>query len=119
MEQKTADQIRLAHTNLDFIGKGNVWVENSLIGQASVAFTQSLIASALEGTVSGQLEIIVFDDALRGIAAPFQELNNGGQKILLQVNDEKELEATIQHLNEHIQAVLNVVQGRADRLRPA
>ena len=73
MEQKTADQIRLAHRSLDFIGKGNVWVENSLIGQASVAFTQSLIARALEGTASGQLEIVVFDDALRGIAAPFQE----------------------------------------------
>lgn len=116
MEQKTADQIRLAHRSLDFIGKGNVWVENSLIGQTSVAFTQSLIARALEGTASGQLEIVVFDDALRGIAAPFQELNNGGQKILLHVNDEKELEATLQHLNEHIQAVLNVVQGRADSL---
>ncbi|MDM8076746.1 FtsK/SpoIIIE domain-containing protein [Actinomyces viscosus] len=82
----------------------------------SVRFTQFLMAKALEETAPGQLEMLVFDDALKGMAAPFQEVNSGGEKILRHINDTQELTETIHHLHEHIQAVLNVIQGRTESL---
>ena len=116
MQSQVADTISLGNDILGFIGRSNIWVEDSLVNRDSVRFTQFLMAKALEETAPGQLEVLVFDDALKGMAAPFQEVNSGGEKILRHINDAQELTETIHHLHEHIQAVLNVIQGRTDSL---
>ena len=116
MQSQIADMISLGNDILGFIGRSNIWVEDSLVNRDSVRFTQLLMAKALEETAPGQLEMLVFDDALKGMAAPFQEVNSGGEKILHHINDTQELTETIHHLHEHIQAVLNVIQGRTESL---
>ena len=116
MQSQIADMISLGNDILGFIGRSNIWVEDSLVNRDSVRFTQFLMAKALEETAPGQLEVLVFDDALKGMAAPFQEVNSGGEKILRHINDTQELTETIHHLHEHIQAVLNVIQGRTESL---
>ena len=116
MQSQVADTISLGNDILGFIGRSNIWVEDSLVNRDSVRFTQFLMAKALEETAPGQLEVLVFDDALKGMAAPFQEVNSGGEKILRHINDVQELNETIHHLHEHIQAVLNVIQGRTESL---
>ncbi|PKY95031.1 cell division protein FtsK [Actinomyces naeslundii] len=116
MQSQVADAISLGNDILGFIGRSNIWVEDSLVNRDSVRFTQFLMAKALEETAPGQLEVLVFDDALKGMAAPFQEVNSGGEKILHHINDTQELTETIHHLHEHIQAVLNVIQGRTESL---
>ena len=116
MQSQIADTISLGNDILGFIGRSNIWVEDSLVNRDSVRFTQFLMAKALEKTAPGQLEVLVFDDALKGMAAPFQEVNSGGEKILHYINDTQELTETIHHLHEHIQAVLNVIQGRTESL---
>ena len=116
MQSQVADTISLGNDILGFIGRSNIWVEDSLVNRDSVRFTQFLMAKALEETAPGQLEVLVFDDALKGMAAPFQEVNSGGEKILRHINDTQELTETIHHLHEHIQAVLNVIQGRTESL---
>lgn len=116
MQSQVADTISLGNDILGFIGRSSIWVEDSLVNRDSVRFTQFLMAKALEETAPGQLEVLVFDDALKGMAAPFQEVNSGGEKILHHINDTQELTETIHHLHEHIQAVLNVIQGRTESL---
>ncbi|EGV13586.1 FtsK/SpoIIIE family protein [Actinomyces sp. oral taxon 175 str. F0384] len=116
MQSQVADTISLGNDILGFIGRSNIWVEDSLVNRDSVRFTQFLMAKALKETAPGQLEVLVFDDALKGMAAPFQEVNSGGEKILHHINDTQELTETIHHLHEHIQAVLNVIQGRTESL---
>lgn len=116
MQSQVADTIFFGNDILGFIGRSNIWVEDSLVNRDSVRFTQFLMAKALEETAPGQLEVLVFDDALKGMAAPFQEVNSGGEKILHHINDTQELTETIHHLHEHIQAVLNVIQGRTESL---
>ena len=116
MQSQVADTISLGNDILGFIGRSSIWVEDSLVNRDSVRFTQFLMAKALEETAPGQLEMLVFDDALKGMAAPFQEVNSGGEKILRHINDTQELTETIHHLHEHIQAVLNVIQGRTESL---
>ena len=116
MQSQVADAISFGNDILGFIGRSNIWIEDSLVNRDSVRFTQFLMAKALEETAPGQLEVLVFDDALKGMAAPFQEVNSGGEKILRHINDTQELTETIHHLHEHIQAVLNVIQGRTESL---
>ena len=99
MQSQVADTISLGNDILGFIGRSNIWVAN-----------------ALAHTAPGQLEVLVFDDALRGIAAPFQEVNSGGEKILRHINDLQELNETIKYLHEHVRSVLNVIQGRTESL---
>ena len=115
MDTRVADQLRLRGGHLDFIGRSHIWIDDYDRAD-SVQFAQFAIANALAHTAPGQLEVLVFDDALRGIAAPFQEVNSGGEKILRHINDTQELTEPIHHLHEHIQAVLNVIQGRTESL---
>ena len=116
MQSQVADAISLGNDILGFIGRSNIWVEDSLVNRDSVRFTQFLMAKALEETAPGQLEVLVFDDALKGMAAPFQEVNSGGEKILRHINDVQELNETIKYLHEHVRSVLNVIQGRTESL---
>ena len=115
MDTRVADQLRLRGGHLDFIGRSHIWIDD--YDQAdSVRFAQFALANALAHTAPGQLEVLVFDDALRGIAAPFQEVNSGGEKILRYINDLQELNETIKYLHEHVRSVLNVIQGRTESL---
>ena len=116
MQSQVADTISLGNDILGFIGRSNIWVEDSLVNRDSVRFTQFLMAKTLEETAPGQLEVLVFDDALKGMAAPFQEVNSGGEKILRHINDVQELNETIKYLHEHVRSVLNVIQGRTESL---
>lgn len=115
MDTRVADQLRLRGGHLDFIGRSHIWIDDYDRAD-SAQFAQFAIANALAHTAPGQLEVLVFDDALRGIAAPFQEVNSGGEKILRHINDLQELNETIKYLHEHIRSVLNVIQGRTESL---
>ena len=115
MDTRVADQLRLRGGHLDFIGRNHIWIDDYDRAD-SVQFAQFAIANALAHTAPGQLEVLVFDDALRGIAAPFQEVNSGGEKILRHINDLQELNETIKYLHEHVRSVLNVIQGRTESL---
>lgn len=115
MDTRVADQLRLRGGHLDFIGRSHIWIDDYDRAD-SVQFAQFAIANALARTAPGQLEVLVFDDALRGIAAPFQEVNSGGEKILRHINDLQELNETIKYLHEHVRSVLNVIQGRTESL---
>lgn len=50
------------------------------------------------------------------MAAPFQEVNNGGEKLLQIVDSPKGLLACLDYLRRHVQGVANVVQGRSPTL---
>ena len=115
MDTRVADQLRLHSGHLDFIGRSHIWIDDYDRAD-SVRFAQFALADALAHTAPGQLEVLVFDDALRGIAAPFQEVNSGGEKILRHINDVQELNETIKYLHEHARSVLNVIQGRTESL---
>ena len=115
MDTRVADQLRLHSGHLDFIGRSHIWIDDYDRAD-SVQFAQFALANALAHTAPGQLEVLVFDDALRGIAAPFQEVNSGGEKILRHINDLQELNETIKYLHEHARSVLNVIQGRTESL---
>ena len=115
MDTRVADQLRLHSGHLDFIGRSHIWIDDYDRAD-SVRFAQFALANALAHTAPGQLEVLVFDDALRGIAAPFQEVNSGGEKILRHINDMQELNETIKYLHEHVRSVLNVIQGRTKSL---
>ena len=115
MDTRVADQLRLRGGHLDFIGRSHIWIDDYDRAD-SVQFAQFAIANALAHTAPGQLEVLVFDDALRGIAATFQEVNSGGEKILRHINDLQELNETIKYLHEHVRSVLNVIQGRTESL---
>ena len=115
MDTRVADQLRLRGGHLDFIGRSHIWIDDYDRAD-SVQCAQFAIANALARTAPGQLEVLVFDDALRGIAAPFQEVNSGGEKILRHINDLQELNETIKYLHEHVRSVLNVIQGRTESL---
>lgn len=115
MDTRVADQLRLRGGHLDFIGRSHIWIDDYDRAD-SVQFAQFALANALAHTAPGQLEVLVFDDALRGIAAPFQEVNSGGEKILRHINDLQELNETIKYLHEHARSVLNVIQGRTESL---
>ena len=49
-----ADQVSLGGAGIDLIGRGNVWVEDSVLDGASQAVAQALIALALNQRVSVQ-----------------------------------------------------------------
>ena len=115
MDTRVADQLRLHSGHLEFIGRSHIWIDDYDRAD-SVRFAQFALANALAHTAPGQLEVLVFDDALRGIAAPFQEVNSGGEKILRHINDVQELNETIKYLHDHVRSVLNVIQGRTDSL---
>lgn len=99
-----------------FVGQRNVWVDDLVIDRTSLGLAQWLIQHAILGIQPGQLEVIVFDDTLSGLAAPFQALNTGGEKLLRTVHDTEELSEILAFLRDHVQGVNNVMQGLAPSL---
>ncbi|MDR2373180.1 MAG: hypothetical protein LBD77_03585, partial [Bifidobacteriaceae bacterium] len=101
---------------LALIGQASVWVEDSIADRSSIGFTQWIIQQALAASAPGQLELIVFDEALTGLSAPFEAVNSGGEKLMRVTHDQQEFKATLAYLRDHVQGVNNVMQGRADTL---
>ncbi len=113
---RVADTIELGSATISLLGSSNLWIEDSLAGSASIRLAQSIILGALEGTTAGQLEVIVFDDALSGLASPFSPLNSGGEKLLTIVHDEQDFKTTLRQLRDHVQAVKIVMRGQTPSL---
>lgn len=116
MTLRVAESINLGAGSIDFIGLDNVWVDDSLVDHSSTAFVQFLIAKAFSNTAPGQLQVIAYDDTLSGLTAPFQDINNGGEKLLRVINDPKDLLEALRFLRHHVQGVANVIQGRSSTL---
>ncbi|MDR0847590.1 MAG: hypothetical protein LBN10_00870 [Propionibacteriaceae bacterium] len=106
-----AETVTLGSVRVPLLGAGNIWVEDSLVDGASIGLTQSIMQKALADTAPGQLEVIVFDDGLSGLASPFWPLNSAGEKILNILNDEQDFKSTLRFLRDHVQGVKNVMQG--------
>ena len=113
---QVAEQVTLGDLWLPLFGQANVWIEDSVIDTRSSMLAQWCIQAALEGTAPGQLDVIVFDEALTGIASPFEALNSGGERVLQTINDAGDLAALLQYLRQHIQGVNTSIRGQAPTL---
>lgn len=112
---RAAENVDLGLAQMPLLGAANLWIEDSLDG-VSIRLTQSVVQQALAKTAAGQLEVVVFDDALSGLAAPFSSLNSGGEKILHVLHDEQDFKTTLRQLRDHVQAVKNVMRGETANL---
>jgi len=110
-----AESTILGNATLPLLGHSNVWVDAS-DPDASVCLVQALVQKALEGTAPGQLEVIVYDEALSGLAAPFKPLGDGTDKVLRVLNDEQDLKGALAYLRDDIQSVKKVMRGEAPTL---
>ena len=109
------DSLSLGQNNnlsADFIGRGNLWINNNY-SPATVKLARTIIYDALKNTAPGQLSILAYDGDLSGIFAPFADLSAGESKILEFVSTEKQLLDYLNNLQQQIQAVQNVIQGRS------
>jgi len=111
-----AEQVRVSAHAIPFIGRANLWIEDSVVDGTSIEFTQWLMQQAVAGTHPGQIELTVFDDQLTGLAAPFMGLNAGGEKLLRSIHDTRELAEFLAHLRDHVHGVNAVMQGRSPSL---
>ena len=115
MKLKVAELIQIGKIDIKFLGRGNIWVDDTL-NKNSKDFVQGLIKFALDNTTPGQLELVVYDENLSGIASPFFGLNNSGEKLLTSIRNDKDFEEYLDHLRDHINGVLNVIGGRSRSL---
>lgn len=103
-------------TRVPLLGHANLWVEDSITDHRSEAFMQWCLQRAIEGTAPGQLEILVFDDELSGLAAPFEGINGAGERILQVLDGREDLGSALRNIRAQIQGVNSVIAGRADTL---
>lgn len=101
--------------SVDFIGKGNIWVNNTYDESVS-NLTKYIIAEALKKTAPGQLSVVGYDSDLSGIFAPFASLSTGELKTLELISDWKGFEAYLDYIWQQIVSVQNVIQGRSRSL---
>ena len=101
--------------SVDFIGKGNVWVNNTY-DESVYDLAKLIIAEAIRNTAPGQLSIVGYDSDLSGIFAPFASLSTGESKALELISDKKGFEAYLDYLWQQIVSVQNVIQGRTRSL---
>ena len=111
-----ASDLVLGQSRVPFIGRANLWVEDSLIDRSSIQLVQEIVGQAITGTGPGQLEVLVYDENLSGVAAPFSALNNGGERLLDTIIDPAELAQRLAMLRQHVQGVNGVVQSKAPDL---
>ncbi|WP_432559335.1 FtsK/SpoIIIE domain-containing protein [Granulicoccus sp. GXG6511] len=107
----TATQVLVGRFELPLLAHGNIWIEDSIENRDSIGLTQMIIQQALARTHPGQLEVIVFDEGLSGLGAPFARLNNGGEQLLQTIFDTQDLTETLTFLRQHVQGVNGVIQG--------
>ena len=113
---KVAEQITLGDLWLPLFGQANVWIEDSIVDTRSSLLVQWCVQAALDGTAPGQLEVIVFDEALTGIASPFEALNSGVERVLQTITDASDLAGLLQYLRQHVQGVNTSIRGQAPTL---
>ncbi|MDR0875515.1 MAG: hypothetical protein LBN12_04830 [Clostridiales Family XIII bacterium] len=114
-----ADKVSLGmgpYVNLNFIGRGNLWLENSY-GDDVIRLARYLLLRALDGTAPGQLQVMGYDADLTGVFAPFSALSSGELKQLEYITGPEELKKQILYLRQHVSAVNNVIQGQAATLQ--
>lgn len=110
-----AERITLGREGLpvDAIGRGNIWLEEDY-SPRTVRIAQEVMLKSLLGTDPGELELVVFDYNLRGVAAPFAGLQS--DHLLRVLITEKELTDYCDKLEQHIHGVHTVIQGRQHSL---
>jgi len=113
---RVASTVRIGEASIPLLSQANVWIDDSLADDSSIKLTQSVMDAALKGTAPGQLEVIVYDDGLSGLAAPFASLNKSGEKILTILSEEQDFKASLKFLRDQVQGVKNVMQGKAATL---
>jgi hypothetical protein len=101
--------------DVDFLGKGNIWIKNSYNNDVILLATH-IINEAISKTAPGQLSIIGLDSDYSGIFAPFSLLASGINKQLEILGNFSDLDKHLDYLGQHIRAVQNVIQGRNDSL---
>lgn len=99
----------------DFIGKGNIWIENTYQPEV-LRLAQYVLHQALAGTAPGQLSVWGYDSDLSGVFAPFAALSAGESRQLDLIGGQKELLERLDFIRQQIQTVQNVIQGRAPSL---
>lgn len=107
--------INIGNQNIDFIGKKNLWIDNSY-EKSVYELAKYIILEAVQNTALGQLSIIGYDKDLSGILAPFSSLSAGESKILDIVTTKEQFEQKLNFLVSEIQSVQNVIQGRKESL---
>ena len=100
MKLEVAELIQIGKIDIKFLGRGNIWVDDTL-NKNSKDFVQGLIKFALDNTTPGQLELVVYDENLSGIASPFFGLNNSGEKLLTSIRNDKDFEEYLDHLRDY------------------
>lgn len=108
-------ELNIGHIRADFLGKGNIWINNTY-SSLVVKLAQHIICEAIFKTAPGQLTVYGFDRELSGLFAPFASLSAGESRILHFITDEKNLLDQLKTLQQQIQEVQNVVQGREESL---
>lgn len=108
-------EFRIGNHIVDFIGKGNLWINNTYDGSV-IDMAKLVIADALNKTAPGQLSIVGYDSDLSGVFAPFASLSAGESKTLELIPDKKGFEDYLDYLWQHIVSVQNVIQGRSRSL---
>ena len=104
-----------AGINVDFLGKGNLWVDNTY-KKEEIDLVRKILFEAITKTAPGQLSVAGYDSDLSGIFAPFSALSSGGSKVLTLLQSEEELRKYLGYLRQDIQSVQNVIQGREKSL---
>ena len=107
--------LKLGNKSLDFIGKQNIWINNTY-DPAVNQLARHIIGEALFNTAPGQLSVLGYDGDLSGVFAPFASLSTGESRVLELIPDEQELGKHLLYIQQQIQAVQNVIQGRTDSL---
>ncbi|MGU7831599.1 FtsK/SpoIIIE domain-containing protein [Streptococcus suis] len=109
------DYLQLGTINLQFIGKGNIWLEDRF-DDATKMLVQYFLSEALIKTSVGQIEVVTYDGFLSGVFAPFSSLSSGENKLMRQLSSETELLHYLLYLKEHIRGIQNLIQGNAPSL---
>lgn len=100
---------------IPFIGKGNIWLEESYDHHSEILF-QNILFEAIENTEPGQIRIIGMDDSLSGIFSIFTPLSGKGQSIFRTYPYGSTVGELFQEVIDKIQTVQSAVQGRAKSL---
>ena len=109
------DAVKVESQTLDYIGKQNIWISNTYTPAVN-QLARQLIGEALFSTAPGQLSVLGYDGDLSGVFAPFASLSTGESRVLELISDEQDLATHLQYIQQHIQAIQNVIQGRTDSL---
>lgn len=100
---------------LPLLGLGHIFVSDSS-SDSSQHFMQAVVASALQQTEPGQLEVHFYDPFLSGIASPFLNLNNAQENTIHVWNDGKTLDKLLVFLSDYIQAISAEIPGNRTTL---